>query len=280
MQRTRDDSLQLVVSRLSFDVADVVPYSALPRVELNLPSSTTVREMLVKAYSELTDDPRGAAGYDEPTVIFYRSTDDADVVHRAYSDLSSLFLFGVDAEGRLIVANDEFDNITLADLMRSAQAGYLPGDPMRPIMVPGERGDGGIFFDPSSWVALWEAMQHAADQMHLDWIRGSYGGISAVLFARKQYAKLRDKSAKKLAQQWIADNNVKARGLRAWIEARPTWKSAEVASRLGIDAEEAQALLLALGYEKDSGSHIWRRTGSESAEQLLQVWIDNEWSER
>ena len=160
-----------------------------------------------------------------------------DIIHFGGSNIDEAdVLFGISRDGSLVVADEDFANITVGDLTRARQAGLISGDLTDiGLLCSGHRAaslaDSWAYF-----VAALGALKFVADatQASKD-IRGLGG-----LFSRR--------SARRYARRFSAIG-IAPRHLVRLIRRRRVWETARLALYLGISAEDAAQLLVAAGYQ-------------------------------
>jgi|GEM_PF-3740216 len=112
-------------------------------------------------------------------------------------------------------------------------------------------------------VPVWEAVKKVAPTV-------AAKGVARVP------GRLRERRLKRVARQW-ADRKIDSPlMLRQWIHAKGEWIAEDVARGLSLEKKEAQALLVALGFEREKHDLVWRRSRSKRASRRLQEWLDEE----
>jgi hypothetical protein len=224
----------------------------------------TVREAILvaarAATPALSEEERALYQRGEGNLAFYRPSSAADV-RLLYHEADELVrLWGVDTQGRLLRAGLDGKTITLGDVRRAAAAGLIGGDITQPVVLTGGRGgvEDLLQYD---W---WSFFDHA---------KIAFGLVGSTPAALKVVNTARRRHIKKVAAEWASRNIVAASDLRWFITKKAEWKSKEVGNLLDIEAEDAIALLHALGYIKDPSSTVYRRDGSEASLQQIEAWM-------
>lgn len=157
---------------------------------------------------------------------------------------------------------------TLEEVQATVDAGYLDGDPSEWLVdIEGGWGGGGPTIE---WLI----------QFLL--VRGVNLAIDATIVATFTLGRtaardtLANRRARRPAQHWAERRGLSSpHQLREWLDRVESWTWSDVANRLGIDADTAQSLLVALGYERDAGGR-WRLGYSEDAAARRRGWIARE----
>jgi hypothetical protein len=214
-----------------------IKQAALPRITLVCRPDATVQQMITVAIRQLaSDDDLWRDIVDVEKLI-----EQVDVIEFAGSPPEDAelgfdgILFGLDPNGRLVVANESFSNITIGDVARARKDRLLEGDITQPILHCIGRSAASL---AESWAYflvavgtlkfLADAAQAANDMRRL-------GGL------------LNRRTARRYASRFGA-LGVAPRHLVRLIRRRKYWDTAKLAHYLDITAEDAAQLLIAAGY--------------------------------
>jgi hypothetical protein len=168
----------------------------------------------------------------------------------------------VDEEGRARWAFPFETPIPYVELLRSAEAGALPGDPLRPyvVLVPAI-GDGIL--------PAWHDVLQVFDVLLK--VLGGFAALEGAAQAKERAQRLlsRGQRARKTIDRLSVGWD--ARGadpwvFSQWLDDRP-WLPEDIAPLLDCSPEQAEAVLWAFGFAKtDLG--LWRRCADTEAELL------------
>jgi hypothetical protein len=171
----------------------------------------------------------------------------------------------VDSDGRATWMHP-FAEVTYRQLLESAEAGVLEGDPRR-LYLDTKPGIGnGPVPDWETIKAIWDA---------LDFVLGAIGAVTTLNEARKRLAARLRRSAQDASQaiEQHSGDWESRRGdphvLHQWLGDR-VWSSADLASALGCSEPEAGAVLWSFGFTH-SPSCVWRRSEDEESKFVNEV---------
>jgi hypothetical protein len=251
----------LPVSALHETFLHPVQFATLPTLELQVPAWFH-KERLIRALLTVTRE------YDDWLV-----SGDALVrpLQRNWLDTSALqqpelLLFGVSYDGSA-VRSEDLGGMPIEDLRRGVEEGLTPGPWDHLVLYPpqGLGGDGNVVFDWVRW---------AVDSRIFDWIGGA---VTAKLLDAVPRPVLwrRRRALQRQARTWLEKGMSTPGDLRALVEAKDQWSSGDLAHKLKIQAEDADALLQTLGYEADA-EHQWRRSSDPDATARRTRWAQYE----
>jgi hypothetical protein len=237
-----------------------VPYAARAKVEIEVPEGTPLGYALQKAATEL-----GVPGPPwEPTtryrpafIAFYREDRDRDF-GRLRSEVSLL-----NEDGRARWTHSWRDE-RMSEYIRAGDAGVLDGDPRRPYLILQPEIGNGILADFPTFVELWK----------LWWDIANKAAIAAGIYAGWDLLKRKCGSRKPTESPQIMEgryaewkrNGSRPDNLLELLGQRP-WHEEDLANLLGCTSDEAEALMLGLGYETNSAG-LWVVGQSEQAKLL------------
>lgn len=242
------------------------PLDSFPRVSLQVQDGDDLKTVLRTAVQQIDDDERDPfshaawLAFADPT----RSTEPS--VWRTGHKY-----WGVSADGRLIADGWNLQHLTIGDLRRGWESGYVDGAWNHVVVLqPEGLGGPGDLVSPFAEFFGNVGMEIAV------------GFISAPLLraARGIRQRQRDRRARRVIAGWHRQGIDGPWVLTSWIDTKTTWKPDEVARRLGISRQEAESLLEAVGYEYSQRLHAWTVGTSEKAVKRRKRWdrgVNTEW---
>lgn len=234
-----------------------VPYAERAKVEIEVSEDTPLGYALQKAAAELgVPGPpwESTAPYRPAFIAFYREDRDRDF-GQLRSEVSLL-----DEHGRARWTHSWRDE-AISEYIRAGDAGVLDGDPRRPYLVLQPEIGNGILADFPTFVELWKLWWDIADKVAI--AAGIYAGWD--LIKGKRGARKPTKSpeiVEGLYAEWKR-NGGRPDNLLVLLGQRP-WHEEDLANVLGCTSDEAEALMLGLGYETNSVG-LWVLGQSEQA---------------
>lgn len=173
--------------------------------------------------------------------------------------------YGVDAFERLIVGDDDLEQITVAEFVRAIESGYYRV--REPALLVGRYhawgGNGFIAKDIFEWLI------HQVPEILV-----GYGLSEGVGRLQKN----RERKLRATAAKWASRRITSPYQLRQWVEKKQAWSPTEIATRLELPEASAEALLTELGYERiDRGSYVLH--SSVEALRKRDLWIYYETSD-
>lgn len=232
-------------------------YSERSTVELAVEDAETLGQVLTRA-AELFDLPSQLAetygGLPSDFVSFYTSRD------------NSSFQSGITTE--VVLVADEgyatwghyYRDVIYRDLLRSAEAGALGGDPKRPYLVLQPGIGNGVIADWEQLLQAWEVAYPILKDLG-----ATYGGLQAVARASRAAAKGID-VLRKYHRRW-QDRNASPDHMAEFLK-RPAWSTQGLATLLACSPDEAEHLLTLHGYSYDGTTKVWSQRGEQVAEFL------------
>lgn len=197
-------------------------------------------------------------------VLAYLRFAENDSAAAQRSNLQAHDLEIVDPDGTISFGRN-LDDTTVADLVRTSEAGLLPGDVRRPYFVPYVPG-GGIEPWFLSWPTLLGAVSVASSLLALAAnIDGVLGLIERIGRLTRGSAALRDTAMAIEARKGRPDVLYELLGRRPWAPA-------DLGARLDVSADAAIAILEVFGFE-EAEPGLWRRGTSTDAE-FLRLLLD------
>ncbi|MEJ7706731.1 MAG: hypothetical protein WKF82_05235 [Nocardioidaceae bacterium] len=175
--------------------------------------------------------------------------------------------YGVRPDGRLLVEGWDLHRMTVGDLRRAWESGYVTGG-WDQIVVLDPEGLGG----PADLVSPF--VDFLADV-----------GFELVVGAaayQAQQAKIRieqwreDRRARAIIDSWHEHGIDGPWTLSQWVDRKVSWSAFEVSTRLGISQVQADSLLAALGYEYSKRLGAWTVGTSQAAINRRRKWDEGE----
>lgn len=166
----------------------------------------------------------------------------------------------IDHEGRLRFGVYDLRTITVEQVLRSAQAGVIDGDPLRPYLVV-EVGYGDA--PPIDWPTFKAALDVAYDVVQ---VVASVGGAAAVLKLSLDSLKRRIKRGQEsLDLNWTewSQRSQRPDQFASLLRLRP-WTREQLAALLGCREQDADGILWAFGFEADEDGR-WRPSPDPAA---------------
>jgi hypothetical protein len=228
-----------------------VPYSARDKVTLQVEPDETLGDVLRRAalhWSTMV----GAH------VAFYRPEDEGSPPRRMGPVVPL-----IDEHGRVTFGH-YFGDVRYVDLLRSADAGALDGDPRRPYLILQPGIGNGVLPDWHTIQTIWQTVEYVATAL------ATAGGAGAALLGAKKATidRLRKRAKDTQAvvaeksEDWVSRNG-EPYDFGEWLDDRP-WLPAEIAPLLACTEGEAEAVLWAFGFAP-SESGLWRKNATEEA---------------
>ncbi len=222
-------------------------------------------DLLVDVWTRAADALGFGVGYglDQSagsTTAFLRFVAPDDVGHDTRRHLNAKDLEIVGSDGHVVFARS-LENITVEDLLRTADAGLIPGDVSRPYFIP-QTPQGA-----SEWFVSWPVLVGAYVMVRgiLNAMADLEGTVALLQRIRGGTTALVD-SAPRLEMRGARPD-----ALYDLLGRRP-WAAADLASRLDCADETAVDLLRLFGFEADR-TGLWRAGASDDAV-LLRALLD------
>lgn len=177
-------------------------------------------------------------------------------------------LYGVRTDGSLFIEGRSLSSITLGDVHRGIQAGYMPGSIDR-VVIKYPQGLGGGLLETT------DQLIQFLDNLGV-LVTTAAGGNWVWTRRHGPKRHWNDRQARRTARAWREGKIQTPFDLRQWIDLKGQWEASEVATRLSIPNSTADALLEALGYEYDRRSGKWTMSTSAAARDKRNHWLDGE----
>lgn len=227
----------------------------LPTFRLRVADNISVRALIESAASEFAATVgRKDAAEDivKAANIVFSKPQVADDVWTAQQHDS---VWGIRDDGSAVVADLEFGNVTVGEMLRAGEQGLLAGDPHHLIIAA----TGGRGLTPQDIEAIWNTFV-----LVIGFAKYGYEAAEAAGGLAEMRQGLSRRAARKYAKEWVI-NGFLPPDLARLIERKPVWKTAELAAFLRINAEDAQVLLGDCGYSFQPGRGEWVRGDDRDA---------------
>lgn len=241
-------------------------YHDRPRITIMAAPDESLASVLERAAArfELVPPPDywGGARFDAShrKVIFYKPEDETEPIRRARGRLFWGELTLVAQDGRAIFGVHDLRTVRYADLLRSAAAGTIEGDPLRPYLI---LDDGWGDAPPADWATVQVALEVAWEVAKaFAVIAGAGAGVVA---ARKWFLDRlgRGREALRSNPEW-AQRGYRPDQFEALLLTRE-WKPSELAPVLGCSEAQAEGVLWIMGYALDESKGRWRYEGDDDS---------------
>jgi hypothetical protein len=174
------------------------------------------------------------------------------------------------AANKLVVLDDQgrakwrwWGGVSVQELLRSAAAGAVNGDPLRPYSVVEPHAAAPLAAPGVGWdefVQMYEVFRQVAEVLAIP--GGAYASYSVIKRLATR-ARAGSDALSRHGSRW-GDAGADPDAFDEWLDDRP-WLPSEVAELLGCPPPEAQAALWAFGFAPDSVG-LWRRRQDKDAE--------------
>lgn len=239
------------------------PYADRLKIKRSVDEGTTLEALLVDVCRELgVRHLYSDWGEVErlPFASFYKDGDE-----ESFQGPFESYLPLVGDDGRVTLENWDFANITFRDLVRSAGAKALHGDPLRPYLILHHPAGNGAIADWTTLVNLWDLAWHVMERL------AAAGGAGAAMYAGK---KLLDRARHRTRRsrdaviahktQWQQQQGIHPGMLGEFLRAMPR-TTEQIAGLLGCTESEAEAVCWAFGLSEDSETGQWKRSDTLEA---------------
>lgn len=242
-----------------------------PRAVVEADDGEDLLEVLNEALASLWQGIESDAHWGRPLVrgrpvwlSFARRSDDP-AMPRTWEPQQ--YYFGVAVDGALIVQDWDSLAMTVGDLRRAGESGYLPGDwDHVVVLVPWGLGGGGEIV--SEFVNFLQAVGFNTGV--------GVAGTAATTVGRRLARRIfSDRRARQVVDSWHEQGLDGPWTLTKWIDTKTAWNAGEVAKRLRLTSEEAVSLLEAMGYELSERLGKWTVGTSKKAVKQRQRWNKN-----
>lgn len=185
---------------------------------------------------------------------------DADLTRAADDDpdrvLSSIWsLFGLTPDGLVKFTGSE--RVRWSELARAADAGLIAGDVTNLVVYIDQGTAGGSAFEAHELVR-WAFEHREQIEFGKDVLEALAGTAVTTAGLRKPVLALTKHRARALGREFRKRGYVTL-NLMMWVDRQPRWSSRNLAGRLGLEVEEASALLREMGWRADEHG-LFRRS--------------------
>jgi hypothetical protein len=239
-----------------------IPYRERPKVVLEVPEAETLGAVLRRAGREfgMPRIPWNDEEFDPPFVSFYREDRDPN-----FGSLQREIAL-VDDDGRVRWTHD-WHHEPISELIRAGEAGVLNGDPRRPYLICQPPIGNGLLVDWPTLVELWKLWWDIANKV------GILAGLWMLWETKSRRLKRREgptpTDSPTIVEgryaEWQA-NGGRPDNFVDFLGQRP-WHVQDLADALGCTPEQAEALLIGFGHERNSAG-LWVPGASEAAQLL------------
>jgi hypothetical protein len=243
------------------------PYSQRRRVTLEVEEKESLASVLERAAATMNlrppNDPWLGGHFDAAhrKIAFYKQADENGPIRRSKGRLLLGELTVVDRDGHAIFGVHDLRTVRVSDLLRSAEAGTIEGDPLRPYLI---LDDGWGDAPPADWATVhaglevaWEVLKAAAVIT---------GAATGAMKAREWLLERlgRSREALQANTEW-AQRGYRPDQFESLLLTR-TWQTAELAGLLGCTEEQAEGVLWTLGYAFNEEDGTWESDEAEGGE--------------
>ena len=158
-------------------------------------------------------------------------------------------VWGVRDDGSAVMADLEYSNVTVGEMLRADEEGLLAGNP-RHLVIAATGGRGGGVSPQDIWDAFVVVIGLA---------KYGYEGFEMGRNVAEMRRGLSRRAARKYVKESLASGFLPS-DLTRLIERRSAWKTGNLEKFLRIIAEDAQTLLRDCGYRFDSDRGEWVRS--------------------
>lgn len=247
-----------------------------PRATVEAEDDECLLDVLNRALGAVSDGAGSQAPWGRPLAlgrpVWLDFVDPADNPVTPTRWQAQVSYFGVTVDGLLRVQDWRTLAMTVGDLRRAGESGYLPGDwDQVVVLVPEGLGGGGEFV--SAFVDFLQAVGFKA----------AAGLATAPVIAAGERTRRRvftDRRARQVAENWHEQGLEGPWTLTEWVDKKTAWDPSEVAKRLRLTGEEAVSLLEAMGYERSERLGVWTVGTTKEAAKQRKRWdakAQDEW---
>lgn len=172
-------------------------------------------------------------------------------------------VWGVSQDGHLFAESLELNKITIGDLRRGAESGYMPAT-WTEIIVHEPEGLGG---PGDLLVPFAEFLQDVG----VEFTVGLAAAKANELLHWSKRVHL-DRRARRVVSNWSEQGVLGPAILDHWIGLKTSWSTDEVAVRLRLTQPEACSLLTAMGYEFKPRLNAWIMGASKKSRKRRARW--------
>lgn len=242
------------------------PYAERLTIQRRVEPNANLGDVLIDVARELGvsySDPEWGELERIPFVSFYKEGDEDE-----FQGPFESYLPLVDERGRVTFNNWDFNEVSFAQLVRSAEANALQGDPLRPYLILHYEVGNGVIADWPTLVNLWDLSWYVLDRIAV-----VGGAVGAFVGAKMMIERLRDRTRSGRdavaahATQWRDEQGLHPGMLGSFLRATPR-TTTQIAGLLGCSQAEAEAVCWAFGLTQDEATGQWK-PGDDLESQLL-----------
>lgn len=199
-------------------------------------------------------------------VLFHKPEDEHGPILRSRARVLFGELTLVDKHGRAIFGVNDLTTVRFLDLLRSAEAGTIEGDPVRPYLI---LDDGWGDAPPVDWAAMQLGLEIAWEVAKV--LAVATGAVTGLVQARKWLVQRLDRgrAALRANPEW-AQRGYRPDQFESLLASRE-WDPGDAARLLGCTAEQAEGTLFVLGYVLDETSQRWRFKSDDAGLMLSNI---------
>jgi hypothetical protein len=170
----------------------------------------------------------------------------------------------VDERGRAVWSIWDFEFVPYDQIVRSEEAGILPGEARHLYVIPKSGAGNGVGV---GWAELLDAFRVAREVIGI--VADVGGSVLALEMLRRVLGRLGFgvEAIDRLVHRWIQRGASFPHTLASSLEGR-AWSSERLATLLDCTKEEAEQVLGVLGYAEDESDGLWRLNGDGAAHLL------------
>lgn len=238
------------------------PYGERRKVQVEAEETDTLAAVLERAAATLGLSPPGGRFVAWGNrIAFYKPEDEEGLAERVQPRVLLGELIVVDPHGRALFGVSDLRTVRYDQLLRSAEAGTIEGDPLRPYLVA-EPGWGDM--PPVDWPTTYEALKIVWEAVEVVATVG--GAVASIKLVRDQVRK-RVETGREAIDAHYSDWTQRSQRPDQFISlmAMRPWTAEELARLLDCSSAEAEAMLWCLGFAYDEAAGGWRPGADEAA---------------
>ena len=238
------------------------PYGERRKVQVEGAETDTLATILERAAATLgLTPPSGRFSAWGNRIAFYKTEDEKGLAERAQPRLLLTELIVVDRHGRALFGVSDLRTVRYDQLLRSAEAGTIEGDPLRPYLVA-EPGWGDM--PPVDWPTAYEGLKVVWEAVEIvATVGGAVGFVALVLDRVRKRVNAGREAIDAHYTNWT-QRSQRPDQFVSLMTMRP-WTPEELARLLDCSSSEAEAVLWCLGFAYDEADGRWRPGGDEAA---------------
>lgn len=237
-----------------------LPWSEHPRVDVEVQPNDSLASVLGRAHDQFGlphpgEDWAVPDNFAFHNLLFFQPGDASGIPEPHLRVRYELNL--VDSRGVATFGVHDYRTVTVQQLLKSADAGTLAGDPLRPyLLIEAPHGDAG----PVDWATFKDALSIIWD------IVESLGVVGGATWAWDAVRERLSAGRESLDEHWTdwAQRSHGPHQFTDLFDNRP-WRASEIATLLDCPEEDAIALLKLFGYSAGEDGFWTRGTGSDAA---------------